>query len=584
MSVKHLLASAILMVSLAVTGLAQAGNPAHPFLGMDMIGVPSKSAPQDPTQVVPATKPSEPATGQEAVPAIPGKDSVTPAVPGKAGTPLSPTKDASPGIPFKELVPVPGAPPGIFTIDRSTIGDMGQKVVAQPTPDQLEAVYNKVWSDVAESYHDADNLKDWYLWQDKYKGQLKTTDDLEKALKEMLGSLKDEWTKYISTAEIAKQRANAQAGISDLGVWIAVNPDGSYRVDYLTYGSPSYTSELRKGDTLKSAGGKPLQGLSKDEAEALLQGKDGTTVELVYVRDGKEHTTKLAFAATVDTGVTYNMIQGTSIGYIRYNQFDQRTFAAFLAGLADLHKSANGQLGGLILDLRGNPGGEVNVALNLISIFVEKGTVLRSTTREGRMYTHQSYEVIAPNKHDFAGADAETAQMIKDFYTVPLIVLVDNSSASSSEITTGALKDTGRATIIGTQTYGKGVGYVNGRIPPGGVLFITSMHYLTPSGYNLAHKGIPPHIVVERTPGSKTDDQLLKAIDLMKTTMAPDPFKTQPASPKKTMGQDSLENNLFVIAGGIALLLALCVWGWYGHRQSRIRDAEKARQRREADE
>src|SRR5262249_25547285 len=147
-------------------------------------------------------------------------------------------------------------------------GGNGAQAPVTPTPEMLEGVYMKVWQQVVKTYHNPKALKDWDQWAFKYKGKLQTTDDLEAAIKDMLGSLHDPWTKYISTAEIKKRQEMSKNGISDLGIWLVKNDDGSFRVDYTTYGTPSYMSGLHKGDQLKSAQGKELKGLSQDEAEA----------------------------------------------------------------------------------------------------------------------------------------------------------------------------------------------------------------------------------------------------------------------------------------------------------------------------
>jgi len=581
MAVRNIFATAMMLGLLLVTpGLAQSepaapAAPAHPFLGLDI--APNSQAP-DP-KAVPA---------QQAVPNGPAAPSVAPTAPAAApqATPAQPGK--TPALPQGHPVVVPEVPGTleIITDPRAISQLFGRTAGApfKPTPEMLESVYVKVWQQVAQSYHDPARLADWYKWADKYKGKLQTEEDLEKALKDMLGSLNDPWTKYISTTDIKQAQENAKAGISDLGIWIVRQPDGSFKVDYTTYGTPSYTSGIHKGDVLVSAGGKPLKGLSLEEAQKLLEGKDGSTIEVVYSRNGKEQTEKLVVAAAVEAPVVARLIAGTKIGYIRLPGYDNQNFGAFVQGLQKIYMEANGQLDGLIFDQRGNSGGLVNLALQVASIFMEKGTVVNSTTREGRMVTHQGYEVIAPQKHDFLGAPQEAITMIKDFHNVPMIVLVDGSSASSAEIVTGALKDSGRATILGTTTYGKGVGYNTARIPPGGVFYITSMDYLTPSGYNLSNKGIPPHVVVERTPGSKTDEQLDAAIARLKA-QNPNPI-TSPAQDdpsKKQFGEGSWESNPLAIAAfcGLAMLAILFLAG--NHYFSKRRREEEAKRDRESE-
>lgn len=588
MSVKKLFASAIVLMSLAVTGMAQQPAP-HPFLRFSIVPIP-QTAPQGEQGDLPdlpddvfennSTGPAQPVPpappANNAVPAQPGQPQVLPAP--------RPVNPPAPKPPVVEEEKPANAPVEVITdprlIQQLFFGGNAQKQPAgpvKPTPQMLEAVYSRVWNQVAQSYHDPVRLNNWHLYETKYKGKLNTEEDLEKALKDMLSSLNDPWTKYISTAELKKQHDNAAAGISDLGIWVVRQADGSYKVDYTTFGTPSYFSGLHKGDLLKAAGGKELKGLSQEEVEALLSGKDGSTIEVVYVRSGKEYTEKLKVTPGTPGEVDIDLFPG-NIGYIRLPSFDEESFMFFVKGLQLLHQESKGNLNGLIFDLRGNSGGLVDLALQVASIFVEKGTVVTSTTRDGRMVTHQTYEVIAPQKFDFHGAPDEVANFIKDFYKVPLVVLVDGSSASSSEIVTGALKDSGRATIVGTTTYGKGVGYNKSRIPPGGILYITTMDYLTPSGYNLSNKGINPQVVVERTPGAKIDEQLVVAVEVLKSM--PNPLNDPAKASKKQFGDGEWSSSPLVIAAAVAAFLLVGVLAFRHHQlQSRRRKEEDERDR-----
>lgn len=577
MSVRKLIVSATMLAFLAVSGATYSvadepkATPAHPFLGLDVVPNPGATTPAAPSQQkAPAVPTPAPTPVPSAAPATAPTTPAPSAAPAKPETPV-----VAPQAPGQlQIITDPRMIQQLFGRNSGTPG--------KPTPQMLEAVYQKVWQQVAQSYHDPARLADWYKYQDKYKGKLTTPEELENALKEMLGSLNDPWTKYITTTEIKRARANAEAGISDLGIWIVQKPDGSYRVDYTTWGTPSYKSGIHKYDDLISANGKSLKGLSKEDAEALLEGKDGARIELVLSRNGKEYKEVLTVAPAADANVVVNVMPG-NIGYIRFPQFDEQAFPLFIRGLQQMHAASGGHLNGLIFDLRGNPGGVVDIALQVASIFIEKGTIVNSTTREGRMVTHQSYEAIAPLKHDFMGAPQEIVTMITDFYKVPMVVLVDGSSASSSEIVTGALKDSGRATILGTTTYGKGVGYNSGPIPPGGTLYVTTMDYLTPSGYNLSNKGIPPQVVVERTPGSKVDEQLDAALKLLKANN-PDPL-TAPVkdNAKKQFGEGDWTSNPVAIAAGCALFLLLIVFAASNHILANRRRKEEAKRDGESD-
>lgn len=545
--VRNFLLAITLAVSLVVPVAAQSAP--HPFIQQQMAPTPaqdtgkSKSTPANPA-VAPAQNPGGATGPQEAIPAQPGIIQLDPAL-------------------LQQLFGAQMAAP------------------APPTPEQLEAVYERVWAKVGAIYHDPAKLKDWHLWQDKYKGKLTTPAELESALQEMLSSLDDKWTLYVSTADIQHQQQLHNSGQAGLGVMVKKNADGTFAVDYLPYGTSGYTSELKRGDIVKSVGGTDLAGKTLKEAEELLMGKAGTATALVYTRDGKDKSINLTFADAPDNAVDARLLPD-GIGYIRLPAFDKPSFGAFLQGLGGLYKQSKGNLRGLIVDLRGNPGGEFTLALDFASIFMEKGTITSSTTRDGRMVTHQNYEVIPPQPHDFAGAPVDMVTMIKSMYKVPMVVLVDGSSASSSEVVTGAIKDNNRAVVIGTTTYGKGVGFIQERLRgPGGILMITGLDYVTPSGYNLSSKGIAPNIVVERTPGSKIDEQLTAAIEHIKKA-TPDPLQLTPADPtQKGANGDDLTANPLVISFAVALLFLLGVLSWFHFKKSNEKRAEEERRRRE---
>lgn len=443
---------------------------------------------------------------------------------------------------------------------------------AAPTPEQLEGLYNKVWERVGATYHDHEALKDWLSWKEKYKGKLTTEAELEAALKEMLASLNDRWTKYTPSTEIQAQRTAAQSGIAPLGMALARQADGTYRLDFLIYGSSAQQSDLRKNDIIKSIDGKDLSQLSQDEVDKLLAGKAGTKVEVVYSKDGKDGKLTLTYARIPEAQVEAKLLPG-KIAYVRLPDFmAEETVGAMAEALAKMHKVSGG-FNGLILDLRGNPGGQFQLAIFVSSLFIENGTVVSSTTRQGRLVTHERYEVIRPFAHDFDGQPAEIVALMKDLFVVPMSVLTDGSTASSSEIVTGALKDNGRATVIGTTTYGKGVGYQTGRLPTGGVLSITSLDYLTPSGFNLSNKGISPNLVVEQPRGSKVDEQLAAAVkDIQQKQL-----KNQivPALPK-TSGQEAEgPQSTALIAIGIALIMLVVVLIGYNQKLQRDNDRKK---------
>ncbi len=473
-----------------------------------------------------------------------------------------PAEKARPVNPTDKGIPVPSELQEIF---RQLFGEMlGNQ--AAPTPKQLEDVYKSVWYRINNTYYDHDALKDFGAWKNKYDGKLTTPADLETAIKEMAGSLNDRWTSYTTSAEIRQAMTQQSAGLEPLGMMFKQHQDGSYVIDFMVYGTPAQKSDLRKGDTVKSINGKELAGLSAAEVEKLTMVKAGDEAQIVFIVDKQEVTLTLKSAAADAPDFQAKLLPG-NIAYVRLPSFESEEMVAGLVGnLQELYKQSGGNLKGIVLDLRGNPGGVFDYARQVASLFLAKGVIVTSTTRQGLELHEERFSVVKAWPHDFGDAPPETIAFIHNLETAPMTVLIDGSSASCAEILTGALKDNGRAIIIGQTTYGKGVGYQAGRHRAGGWLSVTSLSYLTPSGYNLANKGIAPDIEVVQPRGAVLDVQLDAGIKAV---------KDQTLTPAKPQGQQSSPfafidgNSVLVQAAMIALfLIGILMFGVHLHMRA----------------
>lgn len=436
------------------------------------------------------------------------------------------------------------------------------------TPAELESIYKNVWQQIADTYHDHDALKNWGEWKNKYDGKLTTQEEMENAIKTMTASLHDKWTKYITSAEIKAQMAKSTAGMEPLGFFLKQLPDKTYAIDFMMYGTPAQKSVLRKGDVIKSINGKLLDTLTAEQVEEISLAKAGDDVQVVFVLDGKEETITLKSAAADAPDLNPKLLPG-NIAYIRLPDFSSPEVTdAMFSVLAKMHKDAGGKFNGIILDLRGNPGGIFDLAISVSSMFLEEGTVVMSKTRNGLQVKDERFSVIKALPHDIAELTAEQRALAHDLETAPMSVLIDGSTASSAEIVTGALKDNGRATIIGTTTWGKGVGYKSGRQrAAGGHLSITSLSYLTPSGFNLSNKGIAPDIEVVQPRSSAIDVPLDAAIKAVKAQqLMPTTPTAKSASPLQLIDP----NSVLIRAGTIALfLLVIVLYGVHLHIRAR---------------
>lgn len=386
-----------------------------------------------------------------------------------------------------------------------------------PAPAQLEAFYKQVWRTVGKDYNDPSKLgKDWAAWESKYNGKIKTFEDLDAAIKAMVESLGDRWTSYTSAATIDQMRAEHKEGIIDCGLLVRQHANGQWLIDGLSYGSPAQLSKLREGDAIKALirDGKrsELKDLNAGDINKMLNGKVGEKVTVVATWDNADHEVELTFAKAEGDEVLVGLMPG-KIGYIRLPTFvSEETVGQFVQALGQLYEASQGDLNGLVFDLRYNGGGLVNMALLVSSLFVEQGTIVKTTTRDDRSVTETSYKVGPIPEFLKLKMPKQMVAFQETLQTLPIVILTNGSTASASEITTGALRDNKRAHVIGTHTFGKAVGFHVNRLANGGVLQVTSLSYLTPAGTDIGGKGIDPDQVVERPRDqAEGDDAQLEA-------------------------------------------------------------------------
>jgi carboxyl-terminal processing protease len=235
-------------------------------------------------------------------------------------------------------------------------------------------------------------------------------------------------------------------------------------------GSPAAEHGLAKGDVIIAVGATSLASRPQSFGPRLIKGKPGTQVTLTFLRGAQRHTITLVRAdvvvpAATGTIVTYHGIKLGSLGLYSFTDGSGAELKAEVQQV--LRQGARG----LILDLRDNPGGLLNEAVNVGSIFIPDGTIVST---KGRAQPEQVYVA--------KGGAISTS--------IPMVVLVDRGTASAAEIVTGALQDRGRAKVVGTHTYGKGVFQEIEPLPNGGALDFTVGEYFTPHGHNLGGGGV----------------------------------------------------------------------------------------------
>lgn len=312
----------------------------------------------------------------------------------------------------------------------------------------------------------------YYFYEDK---ELDNDKLLDAAMRGMVSKLDDPYAQYFTEEEYQKLLSDNSGDYVGIGISIQAPDDTGAKVINVYSGAPADLAGIQKGDIITNVNGKETAGKSLDEVITFFS--EDTTVpdEITYLRDGVATTVSVLRAEVHIVRVTSSVLQG-NIGYVHISEFNGSVAADFTSAVDALQQQGIDQL---IIDLRDNPGGGLNEVLNVAYQLIPKDKVIvsiRSKSSDEDVYKSQG--------------DKQ--------YSMRIVVLVNGDSASASELLTGALKDYGLATIVGTQTFGKGIvqSYFHLSNNKGWVKMTTDAYY-TPSGVCIQGVGITPDIVVD---------------------------------------------------------------------------------------
>lgn len=301
--------------------------------------------------------------------------------------------------------------------------------------------------------------------------------------------LGDPYSEYMDPDTYATFTESLSGEFEGVGVTYIENQDGDgYKILVVHKGSPAEKAGLKEGDIMLKVDDKTYDSIT--EFGTALRGESGTEVSLTYERNGKEKTVKMIRAKINTTSVQGEMLED-KIGYIRIMSFESDTFEEFQTTYSELEKK---DMKGLVIDLRDNGGGLVNQAQKVADMLLGSCELYYTEDGKGRQQHYSS--------------DA-------DKISIPYVVLVNENTASASEILSVAIQDNKGGTLVGTKTYGKGVIQYDRALENGGGYRLTIMQYFSPSGNTIHEVGITPDVVVENK-DEKTDAQLNKALDLLK--------------------------------------------------------------------
>ncbi len=370
-------------------------------------------------------------------------------------------------------------------------------MAADATPAEL---YDNVWRLINTKYVDlSDNGQVWTRWRTKYQDKLKTPEDAYVAIDTMLTSLNDPYTRFLDPKEFAEETSSIKGSLKGIGVQIGLK-DGNLVVIEPVVGSPAEKAGLLADDKILEINGVSTKGINIEKAAELIRGEVGTQVKLLVKRKDMEPLTFNVTRAEIEvkavsTKPPIDVQIPDDIQYIRLTSFISKNASGEIRDI--LLKSRDKK--GYILDLRSNPGGLLSNAVIMSRMFLQPGSTIVSTVdRYGYKETMKTGGGKITNK--------------------PLVVIINKGSASASEIFSGAMKENRRATIVGEQSFGKGLVQEINKLPYGSGVNITIQRYLTPDGNDIHKKGITPDVVVKLTEDNvknKDDVQLKEAIKLL---------------------------------------------------------------------
>ena len=303
------------------------------------------------------------------------------------------------------------------------------------------------------------------------------------ALKGMFANLGDPYTSYYPAEEFTKLMENLDGRYKGIGVTVSASKEGTIKVIQVFEDSPAKKAGMKSGDIIKSVEGKEFDATELDKAVGLIRGEPGTKVKLEVIRisedkpEGEEIPMMVERRdVKVDTVFAQNIsIADKNIGYLRLSAFDDITWGDFKEKYSKLK---NSDIDGLVLDLRNNPGGSLDVCLNIADTFLDEGVIVTTEDKNGNVITEKS--------------DA-------DMDDVPMVTLINENSASASEILAGAFKDRGRSKIVGKKSFGKGIVQKLFPLENGAGAKITISEYKTPNGEKINKIGVKPDVEVENT-------------------------------------------------------------------------------------
>lgn len=363
------------------------------------------------------------------------------------------------------------------------------------------------WRIVNQSYLDETlNHQNWWKLREKFvKKPLRNREETYTAIEEMLATLDDPFTRLLRPEQYHSLQVNTSGELSGVGLQININPETKLiEVISPLAGSPAEAAGIEPRDNILEIDGVDTKTITLDEAAAMMRGMTGTKVSL-RIKSGLDQTAKPHNVEIIRDRISLNPVYTAldtdtdkKVGYLRLNQFSANAAKEIAHGVDNLKKQG---AEAYILDLRNNPGGLLQAGVEIARMWLDNGTIVYTVNRQGAL-----------------GSFDSTSEVLT---TDPLVVLVNQGTASASEILAGALHDNGRALLVGEKTFGKGLIQSLFELPDGAGLAVTVAKYETPNHTDINKLGIIPDDVVAQKPitytqiATEADAQYQEALRLV---------------------------------------------------------------------
>jgi carboxyl-terminal processing protease len=415
-------------------------------------------------------------------------------------------------------------------------GSTAQQVAFRDSP---KAVLDEAWQLVNREYVDKTfNRVDWQAERQELLSRSYTSpEQAYAALREALARLNDPYTRFLDPKQFQALTNQTSGELSGIGIRLQMDAaTKALTVVEPLDNSPASQAGILRGDRILAIDGQSTQGMTVENASRLIQGAAGTRITLKIGRSGRDDFDLPLTRARIEVPNVSSAVRqegSKRVGYIRLTEFSGHAPDQMRRAIQSLLKQ---HVDAFVLDLRGNPGGLLQSSIDISRMWLNNGAIVRTVDRVG-----QSDEMTANH----------TA-----LTQLPLAVLVDGNSASSSEILTGALLDNNRAVVVGSQTFGKALVQSVHSLSDGSGLAVTIAHYFTPKGTDISHRGITPSIRVDLTDqqrqrlvanqaliGTDADPQYWQAVGALQSAIAAHHAPVPSNSQQVSVGQDQNRSN-----------------------------------------